>query len=99
MMVPLIKLPTCTPAVVASLPRSHGLARRLIALGITTGARIQVLHNWGSGPVIIEVHGARLALGRGQAARVMVRPLAEEPTSEGECADPRGQAATSTEQR
>jgi len=87
-MVPLIKLPTCTPAVVAGLPGSHGLARRLVALGITTGARIQVLHNWGSGPVIVEVRGARLALGRGQAARILVRPVPEEQWDEGECVDP-----------
>lgn len=33
-----------------------------------------VLQNWGRGPLIVEVHGARLALGRGQAARVEVEP-------------------------
>jgi ferrous iron transport protein A len=85
-MIPLIHLPICTPAEVVALPKIHGLARRLIALGLTTGSRVEVLSNWGSGPVIIEVHGARLALGRGQAARVMVRPRADEPSSEGECA-------------
>ncbi len=90
-MIPLIHLPPCTPAVVVALPSVHGLARRLIALGITTGACIQVLHNWGSGSVIVEVHGSRLALGRGQAARVLVRPLLDEESdgesAQGECGD------------
>ena len=35
-----------------------------------------MLQNRGRGPLIVEVHGARLALGRGQAARVAVRPVA-----------------------
>jgi ferrous iron transport protein A len=59
-------------AVVAELPRARGLAERLIALGLTPGAEVRVLQNRGHGPLIVEVHGARLALGRGQAARVMV---------------------------
>ena len=72
------RLPRCTPAVVVELPRGHGLAHRLIALGITPGAEIQALQNRGRGPLIVEVHGVRLALGRGQAARVVVEPLAAE---------------------
>ena len=74
-MIPLAQLRSCMPAVVVSLPRAHSLARRLVALGLTPGAEIQVLQNWGRGPLIVEVHGARLALGRGQAARVGVEPL------------------------
>jgi len=43
--------------------------------GLNPGSEIQNLQNWGRGPLIVEVHGARLALGRGQAARVVVEPL------------------------
>jgi ferrous iron transport protein A len=75
--IPLDRLPPCTPAVVVSLPRARGLAIRLIRLGLTVGAEVQVLQNWRIGPVIVEVHGARLALGRGQAARVGVDPVAQ----------------------
>jgi ferrous iron transport protein A len=74
-MISLDRLPPCTPAVVVDLPHGHGVARRLVALGITPGAEIQALQNWGRGPLIVEVHGVRLALGRGQAARVVVEPL------------------------
>ena len=76
-MIPLDRLPLRTPAVVVSLPRSRGLAGRLIRLGLTVGAEVQVLQNWRIGPVIVEAHGARVALGRGQAARVGVEPLGQ----------------------
>jgi Fe2+ transport system protein FeoA len=62
-------------ATVMSLPRQHGLAKRLCALGLNPGAEVFVLQNRGSGPLIVEVHGARLALGRGQADRVAVEPV------------------------
>jgi Fe2+ transport system protein FeoA len=61
--------------VVAALPKAHGLARRLIALGLAPGAELRVLQNRGRGPVLVEVHGARVALGWGQAARVEVEPV------------------------
>ncbi|MCE5254825.1 MAG: ferrous iron transport protein A [Actinomycetia bacterium] len=82
-MTTLVDLPACSRAVVMDLPHSRGLARRLIALGLTPGAEVRVLQNWGRCPLIIETHGARLALGRGQAARVTVEPL---PDGEGDSA-------------
>lgn len=74
-MTSLVDLPACSRAVVARLPHAHGLAKRLIALGLAPGTEVRVLQNWGHCPLIIEAHGARLALGRGQAARVMVEVL------------------------
>jgi ferrous iron transport protein A len=71
----LAQLPAESRAVVETLPRSQGLARRLIALGLTTGAEVRMLQNRGRGPLIVEVHGVRLALGRGQAARIDVEPM------------------------
>lgn len=65
-------LPTGGTAVVAALPDTHALAKRLISLGLTPGAEVQMLQNRGRGAVILEVHGARLALGRGQAERVKI---------------------------
>lgn len=64
--------------VVAALPESRGLARRLISLGLAPGAEVHMLQNRGRGAVILEVHGARLALGRGQAERVDIRALSSE---------------------
>jgi ferrous iron transport protein A len=77
-MTSLALLPPGTSAVVASLPDAPGLARRLISLGLTPGAEVCMLQNRGRGPIILEVHGARLALGRGQAERVDVEAIPRE---------------------
>ncbi len=77
----LAHLPERAFAKVVALPCGRGLAARLIALGLTPGCEVCVLQNRGRGPVIVEVHGARVALGRGQAEKVLVEPKpgAEEP--------------------
>ncbi len=74
-------LPAGSSAVVSALPEARGLARRLISMGLVPGAEVHMLQNRGRGPVIVEVYGARLALGRGQAERVEIRVLSPEPTS------------------
>jgi Fe2+ transport system protein FeoA len=74
-MTPLTGLPSGARARVSALPQQHGLAKRLCALGLTPGAEVCVLQNRRHGPLIVEVHGARLALGRGQAERVAVEPV------------------------
>ncbi len=51
-----------------------GLVHRMNALGLTPGARIQMVQNIGRGPLIISVRGARIALGRGEAEQLMVEP-------------------------
>ena len=50
------------------------LAQRLAELGLTPGVKIQVLHVNG-GPILIGVRGARLALGRGMAEKILVTTL------------------------
>jgi Fe2+ transport system protein FeoA len=71
-MTTLARLPKGARATVRTLPHPHHLAKRLVALGLNPGAEVCVLQNRGRGPLIVEVHGARLALGRGQADRVAV---------------------------
>jgi len=73
----LAQLPVDACGVVAALPKSPGLAKRLIALGLAPGAEVRMLQKRGHGPVMVEVHGARLALGWGQASRVGVEPIGE----------------------
>ena len=74
-MTSLAHLPKGARATVMSLPQPHGLAKRLVALGLNPGAEVCVLQNRGRGALIVEVHGARLALGRRQADRVAVEPV------------------------
>jgi ferrous iron transport protein A len=70
-----------------SLPKGRSLAQRLLTLGISPGAEIVNLQNRGRGPLIVQVHGVRLALGRGQATRVMVEPAVAADEQAPECDD------------
>lgn len=51
----------------------RGLAGRLAAMGLVPGVEILMVSNRGRGPAIVEVKGARLALGRGMAAKMIVQ--------------------------
>ena len=58
---------------VVELAGGRGALSRMTALGFTPGADVTVLQNFGRGPLIAQVRGARVALGRGEAQRVYVR--------------------------
>jgi len=73
----LAQVPPGQRARVEAIQGGRGMVSRLAALGIIPGTVVTVLGNAGAGPVILEVRGSRLALGRGQAARIMVRVAAE----------------------
>lgn len=45
---------------------------RLASLGFTPGAQVDMAQNYGRGPLIVTVRGTRVALGRGEAAKIMV---------------------------
>ena len=49
--------------------------RRLSDLGFLAGSIIRVLKSFSSGPILLEVRGSRIALGRGIAMKVLVEVL------------------------
>lgn len=49
--------------------------QRLAAMGILPGAYVKVVRPNFGGPVLVDVLGTRVALGRGMAQRVHARPL------------------------
>lgn len=53
------------------------LTSRLTSLGLTPGVVVQVLQNHGRGPIIINVRGTHVALGRGEAEKLMVEPCGD----------------------
>jgi len=59
--------------VVVELAGGRGLLGRMTSLGFTPGAEVTIVQNFGRGPLIALVRGARIALGRGEAGRVYVR--------------------------
>ncbi len=52
----------------------QGFRGRVAALGFTIGVPLRLLQNTGRGPVIVLIRGTRVALGRGEALKVLVAP-------------------------
>ena len=47
---------------------------RLASLGFVPGTEVTMVQNWGHGPLIVELRGTRIALGRREADRVRLAP-------------------------
>ena len=45
---------------------------RLIAMGFTPGVEVQMMQNHRRGPLLVAVRGTFVALGRGEAGRVLI---------------------------
>jgi Fe2+ transport system protein FeoA len=71
-------LETGEAATVYGFVAGHGLVSRLSALGFTPDAKVTMVQNFGHGPVIVSIRGTRIALGRGEAAKVRVRRSGED---------------------
>jgi len=57
-----------------------GLVRRLAEMGLTPGTEVKLVKKGSfGGPVEVEVRGVALALGRGVASKVLVKPVKDEP--------------------
>ncbi|HQE91910.1 MAG TPA: ferrous iron transport protein A [Anaerolineae bacterium] len=71
-MVPLTALNPGQVGLIHQLRGGHEFVSRLAALGFTPGTPVVVTRNHGFGPLIVSVRGAQVALGRGEASRVLV---------------------------
>lgn len=70
---PLSELTPGSIATIVELGGGRGIVGRLAALGFTPGSDVQVVRNDGRGPLIIAVLDTQIALGRGQASKVLVK--------------------------
>jgi ferrous iron transport protein A len=53
----------------------HKLKKRLADLGLTVGMPVRVSRNFNHGPIVLAIkNDTRLAIGRGMALRIEVRP-------------------------
>ncbi len=61
---------------IVSLLRGHGMQFRLRNLGLSEGRTIRKVSSvaWG-GPVVVAIQRSQIAVGRGMARNVLVRPL------------------------
>lgn len=60
-----------TTVTIGKVVAGHALQNRLSELGIYEGGKARVIKN-DSGPLVLEVLGGRLAIGRGQAKKIEV---------------------------
>ncbi len=58
--------------VVRRLTGERAFCSRAANLGFTEGAQVLMIQNYGRGPIIVAVRGTRVALGRLEAANVLV---------------------------
>lgn len=70
--VPLSLLPTRQGGTVHKLNGGHEFVSRMSALGFVPGSEVQVVQNFGVGPMIVAIQGTRIALGREEARKVHV---------------------------
>lgn len=70
--IPLTDLGPNQWAVVCALTGGRGFVARLASLGFTAGAAVRVLQNFGHGPLLVLLRDTRVALGRGEAAKIWV---------------------------
>ena len=61
---------------IRSIQGGHQVLSRLASLGFTPGARLRVVQNYGHGPIIVSLRDTRVALGRGEASKILVDGLA-----------------------
>ena len=73
--VPLSTLPPHWLGTVHSLMGGREFVSRLAALGFIPGCPIEVIQNFGVGPLIVAIRDTRIALGRQEAEKVQVCPL------------------------
>jgi Fe2+ transport system protein FeoA len=66
-------LPAGAHGVIHSLLGGHSFGSRIANLGFTLGAPVCVKQNYGHGPMIVSLRGTLVALGRAEAAKVLVR--------------------------
>ncbi|PUA31949.1 MAG: hypothetical protein B7O98_08155 [Zestosphaera tikiterensis] len=63
---------------VVNVMSGKGLMLRLAELGITPGSIVRVVKVFGSGPILLDVKGSRIAIGRGAAMKIFVEVIGGE---------------------
>lgn len=59
-------------ATISALKAGRNINARLSTLGFTPGVTIFMKHNYGHGPIVVNVRDTRIALGRGEAQTILV---------------------------
>jgi len=71
---PLAHLKAGEWAVVTGLAGGRRVLGRMVSLGFTPGIEVLMVQNFGNGALIVQVRDAHIALGRGEAHKILVVP-------------------------
>jgi ferrous iron transport protein A len=74
----LTELKAGSRAIVRDMRGGKNILSRLSAMGLSVGSELEVLDNRGHGPILVLVRGTRIALGRGEATKIVVEELGGE---------------------
>ncbi len=58
---------------IASLGGGGGFLSRITAMGFTPGTVVKVVRNGSRGPLIVELRDSEIAIGRGEASKILIR--------------------------
>lgn len=76
MITTLDSIPTgCRARVTKILSIGKGIVDRLYQLGIVPGVIVEIVANYGYGPVVVKIHGSETAIGRGIARKIVVEKI------------------------
>ena len=53
----------------------YGMAKRLYGMGLTPNSIVEVIVSNPAGPILINIRGSRVAIGKGMAMKILVRRL------------------------
>ena len=70
--IPLSEAPLSTPLRVTGISGGQRSQARLAALGILPGGLVEIVQRDNGGPLLLDVKGTRVALGRGISLKVLV---------------------------
>jgi len=69
MALPLADLKTGERAIFLNVSGGKGVTYRLASMGFTPGVEVEMIQNYGRGPIMVLVRGTRVALGRREAEK------------------------------
>ncbi len=61
--------------VLVRIDAGHGLNNRLASMGLLPNVEFKVINNHHTGPFVIDLKGAKVALGRGMANKILVSEI------------------------
>lgn len=74
-MIPLIEFPRGTKVKIECVDCGLNFRNRLCDLGLFDGSELEIVKNDNFGPIIVKIFDSKIALGRGQAAKIMAEKI------------------------